>query len=144
MIDPDEHHLYLRIAAGHLAPLASFNGTLYSLEVNYLSNIVPQKAAMNNGHWGDLEDDVRKLVVKHRTVWVMCGTLYDIDAEELPSADEPHEVPGAFWKVILAKPVGEPLKVAAFIINQEAKRTDKYADALTTIKAIQDRKGEAV
>ncbi len=94
---------------------------------------------MNGGPWGDLEDDVRKLVVKHRTVWVMCGTLYDIDAEELPSADEPHEVPGAFWKVILAKPVGEPLKVAAFIINQEAKRTDKYADALTTIKAIQDR-----
>ncbi len=54
-------------------------------------------------------------------------------------ADEPHEVPGAFWKVIFAKPVGDPLKVAAFIINQEAKRTDKYADALTTIKAIQDR-----
>ena len=84
---------------GHLAPLASFKGTPYASEVNLLSNIVPQKAGLNTGPWKVLEDRVRLLTIKHREVFVMCGTLYDVDSEALPNADETHEVPGAFWKV---------------------------------------------
>lgn len=52
---------------GHLAPLASFRSMLYASEVNYLSNIIPQQGAMNDGPWGDLEDAVRLPVIKHRT-----------------------------------------------------------------------------
>ena len=83
---------------GHLAPLASFKGTPYASEVNLLSNVTPQKVGLNNGPWKDLEDRVRVLTIKHREVFVMCGTLYDVDSELLPEADETHDVPGAFWK----------------------------------------------
>ena len=41
----------------------------YASEVNYLSylsNIAPQKAAVKDRPWGDLEDDARRLVVTKR------------------------------------------------------------------------------
>lgn len=69
----------------------------------------------------------------------MCGTLYEIDVPDLPHADEPHKVPGAFWKVILIKPKGESLKAAAFIIGQDTQRSEDYADMLTTIEMMQTR-----
>ena len=150
LIDPDEtieDADYRRANAafgyqrGHLAPLASFKGTPYASEVNLLSNITPQKVGLNNGPWRDLEDRVRVLTVKHREVFVMCGTLYDVDSELLPEADETHDVPGAFWKVVIAKPKGEPLKVAAFIMNQDATTADDFEDTQTTIRVIQDRSG---
>ena len=55
--------------------------------------------------------------------------------------DEDHAVPGAFWKVVIVKPKGEPLKVAAFIMNQTATTSDNFVVSQTTIKEIQDRTG---
>ena len=121
--------------------MASFKGTPYASEVNLLSNITPQKVGLNNGPWKDLEDRVRVLTIKHREVFVMCGTLYDVDSELLPEADETHDVPGAFWKVVITKPKGEPLKVAAFIMNQTATTADEFEDTQTTIRVIQNRTG---
>ncbi len=126
---------------GHLAPLAAFRGTGYASEVNLLSNITPQKVGLNNGPWKILEEKVRLLTIKHRKVFVMCGTLYDVDSEPLPRADEDHAVPGAFWKVAIVKPKGESLKVAAFIMNQTATTSDNFVATQTTIKEIQDRTG---
>jgi len=116
-------------------------GTPYASEVNLLSNIAPQKKGLNTGPWKDLEAKVRLLTIKHREVWVMCGTLYDVTSQDLPKADEPHTVPGAFWKVVIAKPKGQSLKVAAFIMNQDATTADDFEDTQTTIKVIQDRSG---
>ena len=61
--------------------------------------------------------------------------------ELLPEADESHDVPGAFWKVVIAKPKGEPWKVAAFIMNQTATTADDFEDTQTTIRVIPDRCG---
>jgi len=44
---------------GHQAPLAAFKGTVYGWQTNYLSNITPQNAALNQGPWVDLEAKVR-------------------------------------------------------------------------------------
>ena len=43
--------------------------------------------------------------------------------------------------VIIAKPKGEPLKVAAFIMNQDATTGDAFENTQTSIKEIQDRSG---
>ena len=75
---------------GHQAPLASFKGSRYASQVNYLSNITPQKSDLNQGAWKDLEDQVRDIVRTGRTVYVMTGTLYETDIGELPFADEDH------------------------------------------------------
>ena len=47
---------------GHQAPLASFKGVHAARELNYLSNITPQRGALNGGPWKDLEDAVREYV----------------------------------------------------------------------------------
>ena len=123
---------------GHLAPLASFKGSPYASEVNYFSNIVPQKAKMNTGPWSNLEGAVRKLVIKNGTVWVTTGTIYTDVMPDLPEANEPHKVPSALWKVVIAKPKGAGLKVAAFIIKQSATSTTKYPDTLVKISKVEE------
>src|ERR1043166_1547259 len=47
---------------GHQAPLASLCGSPYQYEANYLSNITPQKSALNQGAWGHLEARGRKII----------------------------------------------------------------------------------
>ena len=52
-LEPEDYrgaHEALGTDRGHLAPLASFRGTNWQ-QTNYLSNIVPQKSALNRGAW---------------------------------------------------------------------------------------------
>ena len=100
---------------GHFAPLGSFKGSANASQVNYYSNIVPQKGALNGGPWMRLEESVRDLVHRYRTVWVLTGPLYEEDVDPLPEANEDHIVPSGFWKVIMVN-AGE-IKVAGFIFD---------------------------
>ncbi len=96
-LDPDETleptdykgaHAALKTDRGHQAPLASFKGTGCWAETNFLSNITPQKSALNQGPWRILEDKVRDLAAK-QTVYVITGPLYEREMKRLPGADEP-------------------------------------------------------
>jgi len=62
---------------GHLAPLASFKGSRFASQVNYYSNIVPQRPDLNRGPWEALEEKTRDLVRRYGSAWVMCGPLYE-------------------------------------------------------------------
>ena len=60
-LEPDDYkgaYNALGTDRGHLAPLGSFDGTETWYEVNYLSNIVPQKSSLNRGRWKQLEGAV--------------------------------------------------------------------------------------
>ena len=63
----------LKTDRGHQAPLASFTSTPNWEVTNYLSNITPQKSALNQGVWVKLEKAVRTLAKKPVTdaVYVM-------------------------------------------------------------------------
>ncbi len=125
---------------GHLAPLASFKGSASASEVNYFSNIVPQKAALNGGPWAALEEAVRDFVRGWQTVWVVTGPLYEADMPALPEADEPHIVPSGFGKVVLAEGDGE-LRAAAFIMGQDVARSAPIADFISSVSEVEDRSG---
>jgi endonuclease G len=120
---------------GHQAPLASFGGTDFAAETNYLSNITPQKAALNQGVWARLEDAERKLAKTppYPIVYVITGPLYERDMPGLPNADEPHRVPSGYWKVV-ALADG---RAAAFIFDQMTPRAGSFCDHLVTIVAIE-------
>jgi len=106
---------------GHLAPLRSFGGTVFWHTTNYLSNISPQKAALNRGPWSQLEAAVRRAADHEKQLYVVTGPLYDgMMMEDLPSADEEHSVPTGYWKVIAT----EDGRISAFIFDQ---RTPKIA-----------------
>lgn len=123
---------------GHLAPLATFAGSVYASQTNYLSNIVPQKKGLNRGPWRILEEKVREQVEKGRVIWVMTGPLYERDMPPLPNADEPHKVPSGYWKIILRQDP-QQLRVAAFILDQDTSGNADLVEHVVSVDEVERR-----
>ncbi len=134
----------LKTDRGHQAPLASFTNTPNWEVTNYLSNITPQKSALNQGSWVKLENAVRALARKPATdaVYVMTGPLYEREMPALPNADETHRVPSGYWKIVATEERGR-IKIAAFRFDQDAKRRDSYCDEkfMTDVREIEGGTG---
>jgi endonuclease G len=90
----------LKADRGHQAPLASFAGSRYWSELNYLSNITPQHKKLNQGAWKALEDAVRAAVSYRKSLYVITGTIYEGQPVHLPQANETHRVPSAYFKIV--------------------------------------------
>ena len=125
---------------GHLAPLASFKGSRNASQVNYLSNIAPQKLDLNRGSWLRLEQVERNFVCSGKILWVMTGLLYEQDMEPLPEANESHTVPSGFWKILVMLDDTEPW-VAAFTFGQDTPRRSPVSDHLTSVDVIEGLSG---
>ena len=129
----------LRTDRGHQAPLASFAGTPFWRVTNILSNITPQKSALNQGPWVRLETAVRDAAYALREVYVVTGPVYDSDedAMELPGADEPHRVPTGYFKVV-ADDTG---RTSAFFFDQDADRGMDHCDGIVTLREVEAASG---
>ena len=125
---------------GHQAPLASFKGSQAARELNYLSNITPQRANLNAGPWARLEEAVRDHVRRWNTVWVMTGPLYETPMLPLPRANEPHVVPSGYWKII-AVWEGSEVSLAAFIMTQDVERDADIRTFATSVSEVESRAG---
>jgi endonuclease G len=142
-LGPDDYkgaHAALKVDRGHQAPLASFTGTPYWEETNYLSNITPQKSALNEGPWANLEDAVRALAKRSDVsgVFGMTGPLYERAMPSLPNASKAHRVPSGYWK-ILAVTEGTTMRVAAFVLDQDTPRSANFCDYRTTVHEVEQR-----
>ena len=129
---------------GHQAPLASFTSTDSWRTTNYLSNITPQKSALNQGVWVDLETAVRTLAERHASnaVYVITGPLYERQMPALPQADEDHRVPSGYWKII-ATETANGITIAAFVFDQETPRGVGFCEEqfVTSVRMIESRTG---
>lgn len=121
---------------GHQAPLAAFSGTVYWRMTNYLSNITPQKKALNQGPWMRLESRVRDTAYRLNEVHVVTGPLYENNTDALPLADEMHKVPSGYWKVIVKNN-----NAIGFIMEQDMERSIDECNAVVTIEEIEQRSG---
>ncbi len=132
-------HPDLRTDRGHQAPMASFAGTIYWRTTNYLSNITPQRANLNQGPWKALEEAVRHAVHHDRQLFVVTGPVYERTMTSLPHADESHQVPSGYWKVIST--AGG--KMAAFFMDQDTARSADYCanEFKTTLQDIEQKAG---
>ncbi|MBI1286576.1 MAG: DNA/RNA non-specific endonuclease [Flavobacteriales bacterium] len=126
---------------GHQAPLGSFKHSLDASQTNLLSNITPQKSDLNQGPWVKLENAVRELVLKHGTVYVMTGPLYERDMPPLPKANEEHKVPSGYWKVVILPTGKSTFEHAAFIMDQNSGRNDALVTKVVTIDEVEKRSG---
>ena len=142
--DYDSANVVLKTDRGHQAPLASFSGTTSWEATNYLSNITPQKSALNEGAWENLEGAVRDLakMVGTEAVYVVTGPLYERNMPPLPKADESHLVPSGYWKIV-ATDTDDEIKVAAFIFDQETARSADYCaeEFVTEVRTVENRTG---
>ncbi|WP_420402968.1 DNA/RNA non-specific endonuclease [Nisaea sp.] len=145
-LEPSDYkgaHRALQTDRGHQAPLASFTGAPDWQTTNYLSNITPQKSALNQGPWKNLENAVRKLARSEAgRVHVLTGPLYEREMPPLPEADEPHRVPSGYWKIVLLTR-GDTVQAAGFVLDQETPRRAGYCDGsfAVTVAEIARRSG---
>ena len=127
------------IDRGHQAPLASFAGSRYWSELNYLSNITPQKKALNQGAWKNLEEAVRNAASYKRPLYVITGTWYDPAPSsvrpELPGADESHSLPAAYYKIIYTAKGDASL----FYMPQDLPRSTSYCSQRKGLAFLQSR-----
>lgn len=141
-LEPNDYkdaHAVLKTDRGHQAPLAAFRGTGKAADTNLLSNITPQKSALNQGPWVRLETAVRDLAASE-TVWVITGPVFERSMPSLPKADEPHKVPSGFWKIVAIEG-GEGIEVAAFFMDQDTPRADDHCDHETTVDELEAKSG---
>ena len=114
----------LKTDRGHQAPLASYAGHQQWSELNYLSNITPQKLALNQGSWVQLESAIREAVSFRSSLYVITGRLYSEDEKPLPLADETHKIPSAYYKVVYDIKGNS----ASFLFDQDLPKNAKYCD----------------
>ena len=143
---PDHYvdaHETLSVDRGHQAPLASFSGSPYAADTNYLSNITPQRSALNQGPWVRLETAERSLVERGRAseepaaLYVLTGPLYErvMQPLPLPRGWVRHRVPSGYWKVIATADGG----LSAFIMDQDAPRTASHCDFRVPLEEVELR-----
>ena len=144
-LEPDDYigaNAALNTDRGHQAPLASFTGTDDWEATNYLSNITPQRSALNQGAWVRLESAVRTLAEERATdpIYVMTGPLYEREMPSMPGADELHRVPSGYWKIIAMEENGD-VKIAAFLFDQDTPRRAEFCEEsfVTSVRTIEDK-----
>jgi endonuclease G, mitochondrial len=130
----------LKIDRGHQAPLASFSGTPQAAATNFLSNITPQKADLNQGSWVRLENAERALAqgAGNPAVYVLTGPLYEREMPGMPKANEPHRVPSGYWKVVAIES-GSTIKVSSFIFDQLTPKAANHCAMRESIEEIERR-----
>ena len=126
---------------GHLAPnygIATRYGEVAQRETFLMSNITPQKHALNAGLWRELEERVATCYpARYGEVWVLVGPIFGAKPKKLRGGVA---VPEAFFKIIIDENEGK-LRTLAFIVPQDPPATAEPARFLTTIEEIQRRTG---
>jgi endonuclease G, mitochondrial len=132
-LEPEDYrgaHATIGTDRGHQVPLASFSATQEWRATNYLSNITPQKSALNQGPWARLEKAIRRLAKSsvHEIVYVATGPIYEKIMPSLPNADETHSVPSGYWKVVAMSGPGG-LEAVGFVMDQDLSRAADFCAA---------------
>ncbi len=137
--DYDGANAALQVDRGHQATLTSFTNTPHWQRSNYLSNITPQKSALNQGPWRLLEEAIHKAVkARGETMFVLTGPYYStaMPTPNLPNADQPHQIPSGYWKVVVRE-TDAGLESAAFVMPQDTERGAKFCDSRTSIDQVE-------
>lgn len=127
---------------GHLAPshvIALHHGKRAQEETFLMSNIVPQRHALNSGPWNDLERRIaRNYPARFREVWVVVGPIIGERPARLRGRVA---VPEAFFAVMIDEMEGGRLRSQAFVFPQDAPVHASPAGYRATIDEIERRTG---
>lgn len=130
-----------RYDRGHLAPnygIATRFGADGQEETFLMSNIIPQKHALNAGPWRELElRAATSYPARFQEVWVMAGPVFSAKPKRLRSGVT---LPEACWMVLLDEHDGR-VRTMAFVFPQEAPADAPLARYLTSIDRIEEITG---
>ena len=105
---------------GHMAPAADMRWSSQTMkECFYLSNVCPQDRNLNAGAWNDLEKQVRYEARYYKSVWVVCGPIFEHTYPKHIGTNHVM-VPDAFFKALLARRKDGSYAAIGFIFPNEA------------------------
>jgi endonuclease G, mitochondrial len=124
---------------GHLAPnygIASRYGEAAQRETFLMSNITPQRHALNAGLWKQLEMKIAtSYPARYGEVWVFAGPVFGVRPDKLRSGVL---LPEAFFMIIIDEHEGK-LRTLAVLVPQEVPPAAEWSDYVTSIAEIQRR-----
>ncbi|MEI7174229.1 DNA/RNA non-specific endonuclease [Pectobacterium carotovorum] len=132
----------LTVDRGHQAPLAGLAGLSDWQSLNYLSNITPQKASLNQGAWVKLEDKERALANRSDVpaVFSVTGPLFERNIATLPNAPTV-QIPSGYWKILFTGLSPTNGEYAAFIMDQDTPRGANFCNLQATVSQIEQKTG---
>ncbi|MCH5219715.1 MAG: DNA/RNA non-specific endonuclease [Muribaculaceae bacterium] len=100
---------------GHMAPSADFHYSEEAQEATFfLTNMSPQRNALNSGAWANLEEQCRNWAIRDSTLVIITGPILSDYLTQ--SIGESHiTVPDRYFKVVYA-PYANPPRAIAFIM----------------------------
>ncbi len=126
---------------GHMAPnfaIMTRFGQEAQRDTFFMSNVVPQPGALNQGPWRLLEDRIANDYANELgQVWVVTGPLFDDEVEQLAAAVE---IPDAFFKIVVDE-IDRLPRALAFRMNEGTPRQAAFGDFLTSVDAIEAEAG---
>ncbi|HNU69947.1 MAG TPA: DNA/RNA non-specific endonuclease [Myxococcota bacterium] len=153
---------------GHMAPnhaIASRYGREAQLETFLMSNVTPQKPALNRETWRKLEEmEAGKWSQKLEEVWVITGPVFDDERTYLGNGEAGIDIPDAFFKVVIdeapfdsrmtvheysdravapkrgIRPWHRP-RVLAFIVPQDVDGSEPLTEFLVSVDWIEQKTG---
>jgi endonuclease G len=126
---------------GHLAPnyaIATRHGSAAQRETFLMSNITPQRHALNAGLWREFEQKIAtSYPARYGEVWVLVGPIFGPNPSRLRGRVA---VPEAFFAIVIDENEGR-LRTLALIVPHDAPADAEPSRYLTTIDEIQQRTG---
>ena len=126
---------------GHLAPnyaIATRHGVAAQEETFLMSNITPQRHALNAGLWRELEMKIAtSYPARYGEVWVLTGPVFGANPQKLRDRVQ---VPEAFYLIVIDENEGR-LRTLSLLVPQETPAGADPENFLTTIDEIQRRTG---
>lgn len=126
---------------GHLAPnyaIATRYGEAAQRETFLMSNIVPQRHALNAGVWKELEMKIATSYPgRFGEVWVLAGPVFGARPTRLPNGTA---VPEAFFMIVVDESDGR-VRTEAFVFPQETPAGAGAERFLVSIDEIERRTG---
>jgi len=124
---------------GHLAPnyaIATRYGKVAQEETFLMSNITPQKHALNAGPWRRLEEKIAtSYTARFGEVWVMAGPVF---GEKPVRLARKVAVPEAFFMIVVDESEGR-VRAQAFVFPQDAEEGAVLEKFVVTIDEIEAR-----
>lgn len=127
---------------GHMAPnyaIARCYGPVAQVETFLMTNISPQRHALNAGVWKEVEMlEAKDYAQNLEEIWVFCGPIFSpTRLRELPSGIP---IPDSFYKIVIDKQHGT-LRVIAFIFSQNSSSKTTAVEGLCCVNDIEAATG---
>ncbi len=127
-----------RFDRGHMCPAADNQHSQKAMvECFYMTNMCPQRHALNSGAWNDLEIQCRSWARNYGRVYICTGPIYDKKPYQTIGSRRSVRiaVPDRFYKVVLM--VGKTTKAIGFIYPNGSANKEMRSYAVSVDKVEQ-------